>query len=44
MNTKHTLEEWYVNPYEHNAKCLLGIDDDWTYTDIREHLEWLINI
>jgi hypothetical protein len=31
-----------TNPHEHNAQCLLGIDDDWTYTDIKYHLEWLI--
>jgi hypothetical protein len=26
---------------QHNALCLLGIDDDWTVNDIREHLTWL---
>jgi hypothetical protein len=25
-----------------NALNLLGIDDDWTVNDIREHLTWLI--
>lgn len=27
---------------KHNAQCLLGIDDEWNYSDIKEHLEWLI--
>jgi hypothetical protein len=24
------------------AQCLLGISDDWKYSDIEEHLEWLL--
>jgi len=27
---------------KHNASCLLGISDDWTFNDIEEHLDWLI--
>jgi len=27
---------------KHNADCLLGISDDWTFSDIEEHLDWLI--
>jgi hypothetical protein len=27
---------------QHNALNLLGIDDDWTVNDIRNHLTWLI--
>jgi len=27
---------------QHNALNLLGIDNDWTVNDIREHLTWLI--
>jgi hypothetical protein len=25
------------------AQCLLGIDDDWKYSDIEEHLDWLLD-
>lgn len=31
-----------LDKIQHNALCLLGIDDDWTVNDIREHLTWLI--
>ena len=27
---------------KHNAYCLLGISSDWTFSDIEEHLNWLI--
>lgn len=27
---------------QHNALNLLGIDDDWTTSDIKKHLTWLI--
>jgi len=29
--------------YQDTADRLMGICDDWTKRDIREHLEWLIN-
>jgi hypothetical protein len=25
------------------AQCLLGISDDWKYSDIKEHLNWLLD-
>ena len=25
------------------AQCLLGISDDWKYSDIKEHLDWLLD-
>lgn len=31
-----------INPHQHNAKCLLGIDDSWGYKEIKQHLNWLI--
>ena len=29
--------------YMDTADRLLGIDDDWTVADIREHLNWLVD-
>jgi hypothetical protein len=31
-----------LDKIKNNALNLLGIDDDWTVNDIREHLTWLI--
>ena len=25
------------------AECLLGINEDWKYSDVIEHLDWLLN-
>ena len=30
------------NKFKDTASRLLGISDDWTFWDIKEHLEWLI--
>ena len=32
-----------MNIYQDTADRLLGISDDWTVGDIREHLMWLID-
>lgn len=32
-----------INKYQDTAEQLLGICDDWSLSDIKEHLEWLIN-
>jgi len=37
------LNELETNKYEDTADKLLGISDDWGYSDIKEHLKWLIN-
>jgi hypothetical protein len=31
-----------MNTFQDTANQLLGISDDWTAEDIKEHLEWLI--
>ena len=25
------------------AQCLLGISEDWKYSDVRDHLDWLLD-
>ena len=37
------IKNTMIEKIKHNASCLLGISDDWSISDVKEHLKWLIN-